>query len=1505
MHHSVRQAAGAVTLMILNTVNITAAVRPVDATGGDLLRGGFDEYLLTPADEKAGLSSAHVALNGKELSMLDPHGDNPALPSMPATPRVDPSITLPGISFGFYVLHNAKAAACKHDDDAAAITPMATGSAAQTTVAAEDPRLIYEGRWQMVGGIASADWPCSGLRFVVNSTRGSGGLLSLSWLGLRTRLQATVAPLYGGAPITMAVFTGPTVDLQQEPQQDQLHLPGGGLFEVRLHKLTQATPYSMGVGRLLRPSVLHLYSLALEPALVLLLPPAAAIRTRKIEFIGASDTAGYCVDGTPNTSSVGDTLFGFEYSNCNLAYPAVLGRALGATVSVQALAGAGLTQNANAARTWEDGKLTMADLYNRTLQTQPVPVWRASRNHSPAALVVISLGGNDYNHQNGHVPNNASFTAAYTRLLDRIFESRESLELAGQQPVTVASICGMGSPAEAGFDPDNNRCRPCTHVEAAVQAYQRAWPGRQRRVAYFFVPCDGSVVNDRGDIGCDGHKNKIGQAEVAHFLEARLRKLMGWTGAKHDDEGMARPPLSRNREQTLVAHWPGPINGLPMNNLPAGPLTGQGDLGLTIQTGNGSGAVEFWLGLNQFSGAPNSSESFGGRPLRELQTNYTNGPDKTLDPRVPYPRIVSLGGVTVASAHFAGSSVSFEATQHFSNGTLTTRYTRADGETLASVSTLDPGQNRMMVVVTACGEVGLSAAEAEAIEINITTWTRTLHINATAAAAARTTRAGITAAGVQYFARLPIPPNAGRVTDGYQGAVATQISGIAHTVVGHRTLFNTSAAAAAGLAADAVAVGAETQLTLARNAGKCTSLTLITTVLTNLDLGNLSADPLAVLLASLDGQEGTNHSGLGLAADIERRNSDVWAEWWGRSSVSLPAQPRLEEFWYVAQYMLFATSRDVGSPTVRRYGAAMGGLYGPWISSDDSDWAAVSNGPIDYNMQGPRLGALSSNRADALLSYMATVEAFVRNHGRTGALDTAWFVDNRDSERNAAVAAAGASAGPGRNLTQCVLDSPAAVHLPCGLGPRGHLSGGLGNSPLGDMKQRWCGTYAALLFVNYYEFTGDVAFARERLFPLLKGLGDFWRCYLVHVPEKQQQRGYRVTTANSDDIRDSGGSLGIDSRDSYVLGNYDDSVGEQGAWDGCSEEMGCRIDWPYSPTNNPGGCCIAWRDPIFATAQNRRLFDMLGVLAKELDEPVEPWWADIVAHLPPLTVGTNVFNVTNTWLMAPYRLPLGTRDRHWLGAFTSGMFGGLWPIYPAETVDADSPSAQIATGRNTASSMFIMDDRSVAVQFFPPAVRASIGMETPIRCNGVTPLFVCLNQWLQWNTNYSHPTNNSGRPWSPYALRRNLFPIIDPNNPGGIESIGLTDAINTMLLATTAGSGRQIIWLFPVWRNMQKDGAGPASFSRLVAKGGFEVTAALVENVVSNVTIRSTAGRACAIVSPWHPDGPPTNSSLLPTVVELDRDQSSREVAVRWLLGGNRSVFEFNTTINVTYAVSA
>ena len=374
------------------------------------------------------------------------------------------------------------------------------------SAAADDAAPPMRSRLRAAG--VSADWPCSGVRFELDSPADSRNV-TVHWAGLRTRLLATVS---GQPPV---VLSGVASELSPEipVQHDTLRLPTGRAV-VHLRKLTQATPYSMGIGRVLRPSVLQFHGLTLQPGLKL---AATGEVQRRIEFIGASDTAGYCVDGTQNTSSIGDTLLGWELSNCDSAYPGVLGRALGADISVQALAGAGLTQNANAARVWEDGKLTMAQLHTRTLQTSPRQ-WDVASHPSPN-LVVVSLGGNDYNHQDGHVPANATFTAAYMRLLEQLFFYSDEL--------VVASVCGMGSPAEAAFDPDNNRCRPCPHVERAVAAFHAKYP--MRRVAYLFVPCDGTVVDDHGDIGCDGHKNRLGQGKVAKYLEPRLRQLMSWT----------------------------------------------------------------------------------------------------------------------------------------------------------------------------------------------------------------------------------------------------------------------------------------------------------------------------------------------------------------------------------------------------------------------------------------------------------------------------------------------------------------------------------------------------------------------------------------------------------------------------------------------------------------------------------------------------------------------------------------------------------------------------------------------------------------------------------------------------------------------------------------------------------------------------------------------------------------------------------------------------------------
>ena len=134
----------------------------------------------------------------------------------------------------------------------------------------------------------------------------------------------------------------------------------------------------------------------------------------------------------------------------------------------------------------------------------------------------VSLGGNDYNHQHGDVPTNDTFSDAYAAFVERAID-------AYGPGVRVLGVCGQGSPVEARTNPDNNRCRPCPHVSDATNRLLTTRPDLIGRVGYVFVPCDGSVVSGDGDIGCAGHKNRIGQTEVATFLEPHIRSFMGWS----------------------------------------------------------------------------------------------------------------------------------------------------------------------------------------------------------------------------------------------------------------------------------------------------------------------------------------------------------------------------------------------------------------------------------------------------------------------------------------------------------------------------------------------------------------------------------------------------------------------------------------------------------------------------------------------------------------------------------------------------------------------------------------------------------------------------------------------------------------------------------------------------------------------------------------------------------------------------------------------------------------
>eukprot|EP00931_Biecheleriopsis_adriatica_P115292 TRINITY_DN91100_c0_g1_i1.p1 TRINITY_DN91100_c0_g1~~TRINITY_DN91100_c0_g1_i1.p1 ORF type:complete len:434 (-),score=75.28 TRINITY_DN91100_c0_g1_i1:33-1334(-) len=386
---------------------------------------------------------------------------------------------------------------------------------------AHDHRFNFEGRWEYqdsrYGKRWIADWPCTTVRFQVEAAAG-GGKAELLWKGLRARVQVTVEK--GGQVTSQEIFEGcgsvslmPVIagGCSEKPDAITLQFPSEGMYTVSMRKLTMAAPFSMGLGKaFLGTSTVAFHGLAkVDNALVTTSP----VKRRHIEVIGASDTAGYCVDGGSNMSF----LDRWKYDNCDAAYPGELGHRFGAELSVEALAGLGLYQNYD--MRWCHVKVgcpTMPQYFLQTMQSNPSARWDFSK-WSPE-LVIVSLGGNDFNHQEGRVPTDEVFQAAYADFLDTIFEKYSD-------PV-VLGICGMGTPGEKLREVDNDRCRPCPHVELAVEAYQRRHSNR--RVHYIFVPCDGTVATD-DDMGCDNHKNRNGQAKIADFLEPQIRQLMSWS----------------------------------------------------------------------------------------------------------------------------------------------------------------------------------------------------------------------------------------------------------------------------------------------------------------------------------------------------------------------------------------------------------------------------------------------------------------------------------------------------------------------------------------------------------------------------------------------------------------------------------------------------------------------------------------------------------------------------------------------------------------------------------------------------------------------------------------------------------------------------------------------------------------------------------------------------------------------------------------------------------------
>ena len=186
-------------------------------------------------------------------------------------------------------------------------------------------------------------------------------------------------------------------------------------------------------------------------------------------------------------------------------------------------------------------------------------------------------------------------------------------------------------------------------------------------------------------------------------------------------------------------------------------------------------------------------------------------------------------------------------------------------------------------------------------------------------------------------------------------------------------------------------------------------------------------------------------------SQLEAAHREVWAAFWSKSFIRIPASPVTEFFWYMSQYILRISSMGDASP----------GLFGPFVTDDQVNW--MGDLTLNYNAEATYYGTCSSNHLETLEPYIQTILDFLPA---------------------AKVLAQG-------QFPQC----PNAVYFP------GHiLPYGVTTADNGDMGQRQMGIFAALPLILYWRYTSDPAFA-ARVLPLFEGLAQFWDCALTKTQD--------------------------------------------------------------------------------------------------------------------------------------------------------------------------------------------------------------------------------------------------------------------------------------------------------------------------------------------------------------------------------------------------------------------
>eukprot|EP01137_Pigoraptor_chileana_P000850 Opistho-2@37656 len=230
--------------------------------------------------------------------------------------------------------------------------------------------------------------------------------------------------------------------------------------------------------------------------------------TRRIEFIGDSDTNGFGSESKCPSMSLSCFTKMTEMENCTVSFAYRVAETLGARPHLVAWSGKGVSRNAVdlSISSSKLSKDTMLNCCDRAIARLPHSKWDYAR--FLPNVVVIYLGCNDF--YSKPYPTADVFQQAYLRLLRKTVSSYAEHDC---RP-TIVNVVG-------GFFPGYIASRE--HIVAAVTQFKTEYAN------VHIVSVPETLIDKRTDLGCLEHLNVSGHGKLGAFLAKEIAEIVGWT----------------------------------------------------------------------------------------------------------------------------------------------------------------------------------------------------------------------------------------------------------------------------------------------------------------------------------------------------------------------------------------------------------------------------------------------------------------------------------------------------------------------------------------------------------------------------------------------------------------------------------------------------------------------------------------------------------------------------------------------------------------------------------------------------------------------------------------------------------------------------------------------------------------------------------------------------------------------------------------------------------------